>query len=1149
MVPRLDLSCLCHAERCLPIRRDITKGLEGLDQPRNLLKKPKKPVLLVDEESVSSKDEGVTKVKAFIAIAEEEPSVGKNDARSGQRVIISMKNVQRLFSMIDGDERRHVLDYSHVDLHYVKDQRKNLLSMFNSLNQELSSSDVLTLANVSLTLTVSEEIRKVPEKRSAVKAPKEKAQTMSPSASDPIPVKKADSSTKKLLLNLMEEVKGKQKTWFGSCKHCGFRNHILEDCYMKPKCSMCGSTNHLTKEHPEQAAARKNLAMLKAQSSHGSFIRKEPMIPKPFDWKYCGFNDYHFDECEYYPGYDIYGSIAHETTYCTKKPASTKRKPRVACQQSNNLQKVKDFRIADDQVSSIIEPISNVEPSPTIISPSAKVFINPPVLQDRWSTKKHIELVNILGEPQVEVTTRIRIRDSKAASVHECLYVNFLSKIKPKKLIKALKVKGWMIAMQEELNQFERNKMGKHWVVVKNKARMVAQGYNQQEEIDYDKTFTHVARLKAIRIFLVYAAYIGPNKSGVTINETLFRSMIGSLMYLTASRPDIQFSTCLCARPLVSKRIRLQSEIIFRLRLRWMQPRQKEYLRGLSNTWWKVGILECKEAKLSGYVPIFCDNTSATAISNNPVLHCRTKHIDIRYHFIRDHILKGDIELHFVPTELQLAKILIKPLAKSSFTRLVAKLGMLNIEKELNINQQMISYGLCWGLDIDIAGILFSDLVTKLITRKKGRDQNICFTRYLSLIIEHLLGDAYINENLKTIKPHHITALTFKPSTASEVSLTSYMRKVAKLFEQPKKPLILPSKEVNTDTTTDKSLFETCVQLGAQSKARIDKKSKKKRNFPSSKPKTSKIVKDSSPSTQVADTQNAKEPVTTTDATKGLVASESKEEQGNQPKTVDAEKVPTLNIKDTTRNHSHNSQGKSGEVKGYPRPNRESKSALTFLYFMYTLSLYPRNDTYSQGSLTKSKESQEKEVDDEFTDSRISSLGNVTFEELHGNAEESPYNTESEIKVVKRFNLQHSDADDQIKFIGPVYSDMEDDTEAHSDGIEITLTDSSKDARVVEADFALESMLGDETESVSGFKTTKTEDDDTHSQYKEDLSKSEEMVADNILDELANMANSYNTEINASAKKSSLLDPFGHLYKDLSSLTSMVEHLESSLAQ
>ncbi|GJY74028.1 hypothetical protein Tco_0478459 [Tanacetum coccineum] len=61
-------------------------------------------------------------------------------------------------------------------------------------------------------------------------------------------------------------------------------------------------------------------------------------------------------------------------------------------------------------------------------------------------------------------------------------------------------------------------------------------------------------------------------------------------------------------------------------------------------------------------VPIFCDNTSAIAISNNHVLHSRTKDIDIRYPFIRDHVLKGDIELHFIPTQYQLADIFTKPL-------------------------------------------------------------------------------------------------------------------------------------------------------------------------------------------------------------------------------------------------------------------------------------------------------------------------------------------------------------------------------------------------------------------------------------------------------------------------------------------------------
>ncbi|GJU82722.1 hypothetical protein Tco_1285087 [Tanacetum coccineum] len=81
-------------------------------------------------------------------------------------------------------------------------------------------------------------------------------------------------------------------------------------------------------------------------------------------------------------------------------------------------------------------------------------------------------------------------------------------------------------------------------------------------------------------------------------------------------------------------------------------------------------------------VPIFCDNTSAIAISNNSVLHSRTKHIDIKYHFIRDHVLKRDIELHFIPIQYQLADIFTKPLDEPTFKRLIIELGMLNIDSK-----------------------------------------------------------------------------------------------------------------------------------------------------------------------------------------------------------------------------------------------------------------------------------------------------------------------------------------------------------------------------------------------------------------------------------------------------------------------------------
>ncbi|KAJ9555969.1 hypothetical protein OSB04_010583 [Centaurea solstitialis] len=77
-------------------------------------------------------------------------------------------------------------------------------------------------------------------------------------------------------------------------------------------------------------------------------------------------------------------------------------------------------------------------------------------------------------------------------------------------------------------------------------------------------------------------------------------------------------------------------------------------------------------------IPIYYDNTSTIAIANNPVLHSKTKHIEIRYHFIRDHVMNGDVELHFVPTEFQLADLFTKPFDEKRFNQLISELGMLN---------------------------------------------------------------------------------------------------------------------------------------------------------------------------------------------------------------------------------------------------------------------------------------------------------------------------------------------------------------------------------------------------------------------------------------------------------------------------------------
>jgi hypothetical protein len=77
-------------------------------------------------------------------------------------------------------------------------------------------------------------------------------------------------------------------------------------------------------------------------------------------------------------------------------------------------------------------------------------------------------------------------------------------------------------------------------------------------------------------------------------------------------------------------------------------------------------------------VPLLCDNESAIRMADNPVEHSRTKHISIRYYFLRDHQQKGDIEIAYVNTKEQLADIFTKPLDEQTFTKLRHELNILD---------------------------------------------------------------------------------------------------------------------------------------------------------------------------------------------------------------------------------------------------------------------------------------------------------------------------------------------------------------------------------------------------------------------------------------------------------------------------------------
>nr|GEX66827.1 hypothetical protein [Tanacetum cinerariifolium] len=198
------------------------------------------------------------------------------------------------------------------------------------------------------------------------------------------------------------------------------------------------------------------------------------------------------------------------------------------------------------------------------------------------------------------------------------------------------------------------------------------------------------------------------DQNGTLVDATKYQIMIGALMYLTSSRPDIVHTTCLCARYQAKPTEKHLKEV----------KRIFCYLRGTVNTglWYTedsgfelTGFLDadyagCKdtfkstfggaqflgEKLLTDYgfhfnkIPIYCDSKSAIAISCNPVQHSRTKHIAVRYHFIKEHVEKGMIELYFVKTDYELADIFTKALLTDRFNYLVRRLGMRSLSpKEL----------------------------------------------------------------------------------------------------------------------------------------------------------------------------------------------------------------------------------------------------------------------------------------------------------------------------------------------------------------------------------------------------------------------------------------------------------------------------------